>query len=43
MRDVLCVYYSRSGNTKKVMKAIAAELDVLYLRWEELSEAAGEA
>ena len=27
MRDVLCVYYSRSGNTKKVMKAIAAELD----------------
>ena len=27
MRDVLCVYYSRSGNTKKVMKAIAEELD----------------
>lgn len=27
MRDVLCVYYSRSGNTKKVMKSIAAELN----------------
>ena len=26
MRDVLCVY-SRSGNTKKVMKSIAAELN----------------
>ena len=27
MQDVLCVYYSRSGNTKKVMKSIAAELN----------------
>ena len=27
MRDVLWVYYSRSGNTKKVMKSIAAELN----------------
>ena len=27
MRDVLCIYYSRTGNTKKVMKSIAAELD----------------
>ncbi len=27
MRDVLCVYYSRTGNTRKVMKTIAAALD----------------
>ena len=27
MRDVLCIYYSRTGNTKKVMKAIASEMD----------------
>lgn len=27
MRDVLCIYYSRTGNTRKVMKAVAAELD----------------
>lgn len=27
MRDVLCVYYSRTGKTKKVMKTIAAQLD----------------
>ena len=25
MQDVLCIYYSRTGNTKKVMRAIAAE------------------
>ena len=27
MRDVLCIYYSRTGNTKKVMNAIASEMD----------------
>ena len=27
MRDVLCIYYSRTGNTRRVMKAIAAETD----------------
>lgn len=27
MRDVLCIYYSRTGKTKKVMKTIAAQLD----------------
>ena len=23
MRDVLCIYYSRTGNTKRVMETIA--------------------
>lgn len=27
MKDVLCIYYSRTGNTKKAMEEIAAELD----------------
>lgn len=27
MRDVLCIYYSRTGNTRKVMKNIAQQLD----------------
>lgn len=27
MSDVLCIYYSRSGNTKKAMEEIAAALD----------------
>jgi len=27
MNDVLCIYYSRTGNTKKAMKYIAMELD----------------
>lgn len=27
MHDVLCIYYSRTGNTKKAMQEIAAELD----------------
>ena len=27
MHDVLCIYYSRSGNTRKVMEEIAQELD----------------
>ena len=31
MRDVLCIYYSRTGKTKKVMKAIAAETDAELL------------
>ena len=31
MQDVLCIYYSRTGNTKKVMEAIAEELDAELL------------
>jgi menaquinone-dependent protoporphyrinogen IX oxidase len=27
MSDILCIYYSRSGNTKKAMEEIAAALD----------------
>lgn len=27
MSDILCIYYSRTGTTKKVMREIAAELD----------------
>ena len=27
MRDVLCIYYSRTGNTKRVMETIAKEMD----------------
>ena len=27
MSDVLCMYYSRTGNTKKAMLEIASELD----------------
>ena len=27
MKDVLCIYYSRTGNTKKAMEEIAAALD----------------
>ena len=27
MNDVLCIYYSRTGNTKKAMKMVALELD----------------
>ena len=27
MSDILCIYYSRTGNTKKAMEEIAAALD----------------
>ena len=27
MKDVLCIYYSRTGNTKKAMEEIAQDLD----------------
>ena len=27
MSDVLCIYYSRSGNTRKAMEEIATALD----------------
>lgn len=27
MSDILCIYYSRTGNTKKTMKSIAAKLE----------------
>lgn len=27
MKDILCIYYSRTGNTKKAMEEIAAALD----------------
>ena len=27
MKDVLCIYYSRTGNTKKAMEEIAAALE----------------
>ena len=42
MSDVLCMYYSRTGNTKKAMLEIASELDALYEKWEALSLEAGE-
>lgn len=34
MKDVLCIYYSRTGNTKKAMEEIAGELgaEVVELR-----------
>ena len=34
MSDILCIYYSRTGNTKKAVEKIARELDaeVLELR-----------
>ena len=34
MSDILCIYYSRTGNTKKAVDKIARELDaeVLELR-----------
>ena len=35
MKDVLCIYYSRTGNTKKAMEEIAAALDAETL---ELSD-----
>lgn len=35
MRDVLCVYYSRTGKTKKVMKTIAAQLDAELVELED--------
>lgn len=31
MRDVLCIYYSRTGNTKRVMETIAKEMDAELL------------
>lgn len=31
MRDVLCIYYSRTGNTKRVMENIAKEMDAELL------------
>ena len=27
MSDILCIYYSRTGNTKKAMEEIASALD----------------
>ena len=41
MQDVLCVYYSRTGNTKKVMKAIAAEIDAELLELSDGVERSG--
>lgn len=35
MKDILCIYYSRTGNTKKAMEEIAAALDAELL---ELSD-----
>ena len=31
MSDILCIYYSRTGNTKKAMEEIAAALDAELL------------
>lgn len=35
MSDVLCIYYSRTGNTKKAMEAIAGELDAELVALED--------
>lgn len=31
MSDILCIYYSRTGNTKKAVEKIARELDAEVL------------
>ena len=31
MKDILCIYYSRTGNTKKAMEEIAEALDAELL------------
>lgn len=41
MRDVLCIYYSRTGKTKKVMKTIAAELNAELVALEDGVERSG--
>lgn len=41
MRDVLCIYYSRTGNTKKVMRMIATELDAELIELSDGVERSG--
>ena len=37
MKDVLCIYYSRTGNTKKAMEEIAQDLDAELAELHDLS------
>ena len=41
MSDILCVYYSRTGNTKEVCEAIAAELGAETLELRDEAERSG--
>ncbi len=41
MSDVLCIYYSRSGNTKKAMEKIGAELDAEVVELRDAVERGG--
>ena len=41
MSDVLCIYYSRTGNTQRVMEDIAASLDAESVRVRDGVERSG--
>ena len=41
MSDVLCIYYSRTGNTQRVMEDIAASLDAESVRIRDGVERSG--
>ena len=41
MKDVLCIYYSRTGNTKKAMEEIAQALDAELLELKDGVERGG--
>ena len=41
MSDVLCMYYSRTGNTKKAMLEIASELDAEVVELKDAVERSG--
>ena len=41
MKDILCIYYSRTGNTKKAMEEIAAALDAETLELSDGVERSG--
>ncbi len=41
MSDVLCIYYSRTGNTKKAMEEIGAALDAEVVRVNDAVERSG--
>ena len=38
MSDILCIYYSRTGNTKKAMEEIAADWNA---KWTAAQESCG--
>ena len=41
MKDILCIYYSRTGNTKKAMEEIAEALDAELLELRDGVEQGG--